>query len=510
MGRVVLDELVKMENITMRFPGVMALNSVSFDLRPGEVHVLLGENGAGKSTLVKILSGIYTPNEGTIHLNGKQFSRLSPRESAGNGISVIYQELSVINELSIAENIFVGKLPYKRFLGIPVVDYVKINAVAKELLNRIGNTRNPSTLVQYISISEKQQVEIAKALAADARVIIMDEPTSSLTIEETKDLFKIIDLLKKQGIGIIYISHKLKEIKEIGDRVTVLKDGRYVSTRNVADVEITDLISMMVGRELANKYTGARHHEAISKEIIFSVRNLTRRDNRVRNINFDLYKGEILGFAGLIGAGRSELMESIFGKPISTGTMTLNGYPLKISSSYAAVKKGIALVTEDRREKGFFPNFEIWRNIGMTYNAKRSSFGGLIGLINTRQERTIAEDMRKNLNIRCSGINQYVVNLSGGNQQKVIIGKWLGINPDLFIFDEPTKGIDVGAKNEIYMIMRKMADDGKGVIMVSSELTELLSLCDRIIVMHEGEITAEFTGDEVTEEKIMIAATKTL
>jgi D-allose transport system ATP-binding protein len=500
-----------MENVTMRFPGVIALGSVSFDLRPGEVHVLLGENGAGKSTLVKILSGIYTPSEGTIHLNGKQFSRLSPRESAENGISIIYQELSVINELSIAENIFVGKLPRKRFLGIPVVDYNKINTVAKELLYRIGNTRNPSTLVQYISVSEKQQVEIAKALAADARVIIMDEPTSSLTIEETEGLFKIVKLLKEQGIGIIYISHKLKEIKEIGDRVTVLKDGKYVSTLNVTDVEIADLISMMVGRELADKYTSARHHEALSREIVFSVRNLTRRDNRVRNINFDLYKGEILGFAGLIGAGRSELMEGIFGtQPVSTGTMTLNSYPLKISSPYEAVKKGVALVTEDRREKGFFPNFEIWRNIGMTYNAKRSSFGGLFGLINTKQERAIADDMRKSLNIRCSGINQYVVNLSGGNQQKVIIGKWLGINSDLFIFDEPTKGIDVGAKSEIYMIMRKMADEGKGVIMVSSELPELLSLCDRIIVMHEGEITGEFTSNEATEEKIMIAATKTL
>jgi D-allose transport system ATP-binding protein len=493
----------------MRFPGVTALDTVPFDLRPGEVHVLLGENGAGKSTLVKILSGIYTPTGGTIHLNGRQFSKLTPRESAENGISVIYQELSVINQLSIAENIFVGKLPRKSFLGIPVVDYGKVNAVAGELLKKIGNERNPSTLVQDVSVSEKQQVEIAKALAAESKIIIMDEPTSSLTIDETNDLFKIIKLLKEQGIGIIYISHKLKEIKEIGDRVTVLKDGKYVSTRDVADVQVADLISMMVGRELAEKYTGARHRESLSRETIFSVRNLTRRDNRVRNISFDLYKGEILGFAGLIGAGRSELMEGIFGTaPISGGTITLNGKVLKISSPYTAVKQGVALVTEDRREKGFFPNFEIWRNIGTTFNAKRSFFGGLAGLTNTRQERALAEDMKESLSIRCSGINQFVINLSGGNQQKVIIGKWLGINSDLFIFDEPTKGIDVGAKSEIYTIMRSMVDKGKGVIMVSSELPELLSICDRIIVMHEGEMTAEFTSEEATEEKIMIAATK--
>jgi D-allose transport system ATP-binding protein len=500
-----------MENITMQFPGVTALKSVSFDLRPGEVHVLLGENGAGKSTLVKILSGIYTPTGGTIYLNGGQFSKLTPRESAENGISVIYQELSIINELSIAENIFVGKLPRKKFLGIPVVDYGKINSVAEELLKKIGNERNPSALVQDISVSEKQQVEIAKALAAEAKIIIMDEPTSSLTIDETNDLFKIIKILKSQGIGIIYISHKLKEIKEIGDRVTVLKDGRYVNTCDVADVQVGDLISMMVGRELAGKYTSARHHESLSREVLFSVRNLTRRDNRVRNINFDLYQGEILGFAGLIGAGRSELMEGIFGtEPISSGAMTLHGKPLKISSPYEAVKKGVALVTEDRREKGFFPNFEIWRNISTTYNSKKSFLGGLAGLTNARQERIIAEDMKKSLNIRCSGINQYVINLSGGNQQKVIIGKWLGVNSDLFIFDEPTKGIDVGAKSEIYTIMRRMADDGKGVIMVSSELPELLSICDRIIVMHEGEMTAVFTSEEATEEKIMMAATKTL
>ena len=505
-----MNHLVQMKDITMRFPGVMALSGVSFDLRPGEIHVLLGENGAGKSTLVKILSGIYTPTAGTININGREFSKLNPREAAENGVAIIYQELSVIDELSIAENIFVGKLPRKHFLGIPVVDYKKVNTVAKELLNKIGNTRNPAALLKDISISEKQQVEITKALAANAKVLIMDEPTSSLTIDETNGLFKIIKILKDQGIGIIYISHKLKEIKEIGDRVTVLKDGKYVATCDVADVEVRDLVSMMVGRELTDKYMSVHQAEQRSKEVIFSARNVTRRDRRACNISFDLHKGEILGFAGLIGAGRSELMEGIFGAaPLSSGTMTLNGKPLKISSPYNAVKKGVALVTEDRRSKGFFPNFEIWRNISAAYNSKKSSLGGMVGFTNAKAERKLALDMKQALNIRCSGIEQFVVDLSGGNQQKVIIGKWLGINSDLFIFDEPTKGIDVGAKSEIYMIMRKMADEGKGVIMVSSELPELLSLCNRIIVMHEGEIVTEFAHNEATEEKIMMAATKT-
>ncbi len=506
-----MDYLVEMSHITMKFPGVVALDDVDFNLLPGEVHVLLGENGAGKSTLVKILSGVNEPTGGSIVIGNKEFSKLTPHESAENKISIIYQELSVINELSIAENIFVGKLPYKKTLGIKTVNYALINQKAKELLQRIGLNRDPSTLVQNISISEKQQVEIAKALAADSKIIIMDEPTSSLTIEETENLFKIIHQLKEAGIGIIYISHKLKEIKAIGDRVSVLKDGKSVGTRDVKDVEVEDLVSMMVGRELKNKYNGceAVHHK--TGQLIFSVRNLTRQDNTVRNVSFNLYRGEILGFAGLIGAGRSELMEGIFGvQPISSGEIELLGKKLHIKSPYRALKSGMAFVTENRRETGFFKNFEIWREISVTNNLKRSKLGGVTGLTRNNEDYERAQEQVKLLRTKCSGINQMTANLSGGNQQKVIISKWLSVDSDLFIFDEPTKGIDVGAKSEIYEIMRNMANAGKGVIMVSSELPELLCTCDRIIVFREGEQTAEFTSEEATEEKIMLAATASM
>lgn len=503
-----MEYFVEMKNITMKFPGVVALDNVKFTLKPGEVHVLLGENGAGKSTLVKILSGINTPTEGEIIIHGKSYSKLTPRESADNKIAIIYQELSVINELSIAENLFVGKLPYKKHLGVKAVDYKYMNQAAKQLLDRIGLKRNPNTLVEELSISEKQQVEIVKALGSDAKIIIMDEPTSSLTIEETDNLFKVVDQLKKEGIGIIYISHKLREIKKIGNRVTVLKDGKYVNTLNVADVEVEDLVPLMVGRELKDKYLSTYKHEDISKEVVFSVRNLTRKDNTVRNISFDLHKGEIIGFAGLIGAGRSELMEGIFGaKPISSGEITLNGKRIKIKSPFDAIKKGIAFVTENRRETGFFQNFEIWREISVTVNLKKSKYGGIWGLTHTKPEREIAEKQTKRINTKCTGIDQLTANLSGGNQQKVIISKWLAIDSDLFIFDEPTKGIDVGAKSEIYQIMRNMVDSGKGVIVVSSELPELLSLCDRIIVFREGEMTSILDSSEATEEKIMFAAT---
>ena len=505
-----MEYLITMDNVTMKFPGVVALDQVSFSLKPGEVHVLLGENGAGKSTLMKILSGIYTPTSAEVTVCGKFFSRLTPKESAENGIAIIYQELSVINELSIAENIFVGKIPSKKILGAKIVDYAAINSIAKQLLSRIGLNRDPGMLLKDISISEKQQVEIAKALASNARIIIMDEPTSSLTIEETENLFRIIEQLKSEGIGIIYISHKLKEIKEIGDRVTVLKDGKNVDTREVKDVEPGDLVSMMVGRNLESKYnTAGKLTDFSSKEVIFSVEDMTRRDNKVRNISFDLHKGEILGFAGLIGAGRSELMEAIFGaKPISKGKMTLFGKPLTVKSPYQAVKEGIAFVTENRRETGFFQNFEIWREISVTYNLKRSKLFGFIGLTKYKKERKIAEVEEKRLNIRCTGIDQMTVNLSGGNQQKVIIAKWLAVDSELFIFDEPTKGIDVGAKSEIYSIVRQMVEEGKGVIMVSSELPELLSICDRIIVFRDGEISGILSGKDATEQSIMIAATK--
>ena len=501
-----MEYLVQMENMTMKFSVVVALDDVSFDLRPGEVHVLLGENGAGKSTLVKILSGINHPTSGKIHINGETYDHLTPDMSKENQISIIYQELSVINELSIAENLYVGKLPTKKILGVPHVNYAKMNRDALALMNKVGIHRPASTFVQNLSISEKQMVEIAKALAANAKIIIMDEPTSSLSVDETENLFRIIRQLKAEGMGIIYISHKLKEITQIGDRVTILKDGKYMGTRDVRDITVDDLIPMMVGRKIQTRFL--RTDEAPEDpEVIFSVRDLTCRDHTARNISFDLYKGEILGIAGLIGAGRSECMEGIFGvKPISSGEVLLRGRKLKINNPYDALKSGLAFVTENRRETGFFPNFEIWKEISVTTNLKKSGLGGMSGMTHRAPERRQAEEMNDKLHTKCSGIDQMTINLSGGNQQKVIVSKWLAVDSDVFIFDEPTKGIDVGAKSEMYQIMRDMVESGKGVIMVTSDMTELLSTCDRIIVFADGRITASFTNAEASEEKIMQAA----
>ena len=501
-----MDYLVQMKGMTMKFSGVVALEKVDFDLRPGEVHVLLGENGAGKSTLVKMLSGINHPSEGEITIGDKKFSYLTPNMSKENNIAIIYQELSVIDELSIAENLYVGKLPTKRILGIPQVDYEVMYRKARELMDKMNIHRSPGTLVQDLSISEKQMVEIAKALAADARIIIMDEPTSSLSVEETENLFKIIQQLKAEGIGIVYISHKLKEIKQIGDRVTVLKDGRYMGTVDVKDIEVDDLVPMMVGRKVQERFLRTTPMEE-NPEVLFSVRNLTRRDGTAKDISFDVYKGEILGLAGLIGAGRSETMEGIFGvRPISSGEVYLKGKKLHITDPYSALKQGIAFVTENRRETGFFQNFEIWREISVTTNLKKSKLGGFTGLTNERQEREQARVYSEKLHTKCSSIDQMTVNLSGGNQQKVIVSKWLAVNSDVFIFDEPTKGIDVGAKSEIYQIMREMVDAGKAVIMVTSDMAELLGTCDRIIVFSNGRVTETFMNADATEEKILYAA----
>ena len=507
IGRGAHMEYLKMNNITMKFPGVVALDNVSFDLRLGEVHVLLGENGAGKSTLVKILSGIYTPTSGEITISGRPVSDLTPKGSADNKIAIIYQELSIVDNLSIAENMFLGKLPTKKKMGITVVDKEFLYAESEKYLKEIGLKKNPSTLVQDISISEKQQVEIAKALCSNAKVIIMDEPTSSLSIDETKNMFRIIEHLKKNNIGIIYISHKLPEIKEIGDRVTILKDGKYVKTLNISDLEVKDLVPLMIGREIKDKFVGTKREIAPDEQPTFVVKNLTRKDGTCRNINFEVYKGEILGFAGLIGAGRSECMEGIFGaKTISSGEVYYNGKKLKIHNPYDAMKQGIAMVTENRRETGFFPNFPIWKEIAVSTSLKKSTLGGFTGMVQTKSEKNIAEKFTKKLSIKCTGVNQMTYNLSGGNQQKVIISKWLAVDSNIFIFDEPTKGIDVGAKSEIYAIMRSMAEEGKTIIMVSSEMPELLSTCDRIIVFRDGEISGIFNSDEATEEKIMLAA----
>ena len=502
-----LEKLVEMRNITKKFSGVTALDNISFDIRRGEVHVLLGENGAGKSTLMKILSGAYQPTSGTIILKDKEYEHLTPKDSYENGISIIYQELSVINELSVQENLFVGKLPTKKVLGVNVVDYGKMKEVAKSLTAKVGLQRDLNVFVEELSICEKQQLEIAKSLVSDADIIIMDEPTTSLTQEETDQLFEIIRQLKSEGKGIVYISHKLKELKEIGDRVTVLKDGTYVGTRNVGDVEVKDLVTMMVGREIKSKYP-SNNPDLDKSKIIFEAKNITRKDERVKNVSFKLHEGEIIGFAGLIGSGRSELMNAIFGAdPLKTGSISLFGKEMRPKNEYESIKNGIAFVTENRRETGFFHNFDIKENISILPFIKNSKLRGIWGLINNKLEKNYANNEKEKLNIKCSSVDQNITELSGGNQQKVILGKWMAAESELIIFDEPTKGIDIGSKSEIYTLMRKLSDDGKGVLMVSSELPELLAVCDKIAVFKEGQIAEILTSEEATEEKIMFILT---
>ena len=497
------NSLVEMKNITKKFGIVTALNEISFKINRGEVHVLLGENGAGKSTLMKILSGVYEPTSGKIVIGGRDYEFLTPKLSFENKISIIYQELSVINELSIQENLFVGKLPTKKVFGVETVDYKYMEEVTNKILTKIGLNRDPYTPVEELTISEKQQVEIAKALAADADVIIMDEPTTSLTENETSNLFRIIRQLKMEGKGIVYISHKLKELKEIGDVVTVLKEGKDVGTRNIKDVDIKDLVTMMVGREIKSRYD-SNNPELDRKEVIFEVNNLTRMDGKVKDVSFKINKGEVLGFAGLVGSGRSELMEAIFGvEPIKSGTIKMFGKESIPKNEYDSIKKGMGFVTENRRETGFFHNFDIKQNISILPFIKSSKMKGIWGLVSDTKEKEYALKGKNQLNIKCASIDQNITELSGGNQQKVILSKWMMADSSLIIFDEPTKGIDIGSKSEIYTIIRKLSDEGKIIMMVSSEMPELLAVCDKIAVFRDGGIAKILPIKEASEEAIM-------
>lgn len=504
-----MEPIIQMNEITKYFPGVVALNRINFDVRPGEVHVLLGENGAGKSTLMKVLSGAYKPDGGTITLNGKSYSALTPHLSAESGISIIYQELSVVNWLDIRENIFMGRLPMKRIGPFPTVDYAQMNARTTALLEKVNLTsRKPTTSVGDLSISEKQMVEIAKSVAFDAKIIVMDEPTSSLSEEEVQKLFVIIRQLRDEGRGVVFISHKLSEIAEIGDRITIMKDGGYVGTYQVADLSTDDMVRLMVGREIKGTYQHKPEENYQFGDVMFECKNLTRKDARATDISFKLRRGEILGFSGLVGAGRSEAMCAIYGAaPKASGEVWLEGRQLSIRNPYQALRSGIGLVTENRRETGFFQNFSNKRNISISYQLKQSSFEGLLGFTNNAREQQLAEKQRKDIQIKCASLEQLTSQLSGGNQQKVILGKWMAAGVKLLIFDEPTKGIDVGTKSEIYKLMRALADQGIGVIVVSSEMPELLGLCDRIAVMASGRITAFYDVADATEEKLAKAAT---
>ncbi len=486
--------LLKLDNVSKEFPGVKALSGVSFDLRAGEVHAVCGENGAGKSTLMKIISGVYQPNSGSITYKGAPVRFASTLESEAAGIAIIHQELNLVPHLSVAENIYLAREPRRGFL----VDRKKLIADAKRCLDRLGVSINTNVQVRTLSVAQCQMVEIAKALSLNANVLIMDEPTSSLTEQEAQLLFKVIRDLKSQGTGIIYISHRLDEMQEIVDRVTVLRDGRYVSTDDFADLTVDEIVARMVGRSLEDKFPEPTRQPA--DDVIFSVRGLTRRDV-FENISFDIRRGEILGFAGLMGAGRTEVARAIFGAdPLDAGTIMLDGRELKVSNPRSGIDAGIAYLSEDRKAQGLAIAMPVDANLVM---ARMQAVSNSLGVIDRKQQRDASQHYVDLLNIKTPSLDQPVRLLSGGNQQKIIIGKWLFREPRVMFFDEPTRGIDVGAKFAIYQIMDELAARGIAVVLISSELPEVLGMSDRIAVFHGGGIAATLTTRDTNQEEIM-------
>lgn len=491
-------QFIQMENISKRFPGVQALDQVSFELKTGEVHALVGENGAGKSTLMKILSGVYRPDAGQIILDGDPVSLVDPRHAQELGISIVHQELNLFPNMTVSENILGGHMPSRGPLGFE--DTARASRIASDFLAEFEQPIDPRTNLSALSLAQQQVVEICKALAQDARVLILDEPTSSLTEHETTILFRIIRQLRTEGLSIVYISHRLEETFEIADRVTVLRDGALVGTRAISETTMEILIRMMVGRELEDFYAESSETEG---EVILEVSGLAS-EGRFQEVSFDLRKGEILGMAGLVGAGRTALALSLFGAvPANSGTIAVNGRVQDVNSPEAAMNLGIAYLPENRRDDGLFYNMTVSKNISVSHLDTYTR----MGLINHRLESARARDLAQQLSIQTPSVEHQVRNLSGGNQQKVILARWLAIQPRVLIVDEPTRGIDVGAKVEIYALLRRLAEQGVGIILISSEMPEVLGMSDRILVMHQGRITGEIKGSEATEEDILAFAT---
>ncbi|HAN4717512.1 TPA: sugar ABC transporter ATP-binding protein [Escherichia coli] len=494
------ETFLQMKHITKRFPGVLALNDVQFTLRWGEVHALLGENGAGKSTLMKILSGVYQPDEGEIIFEDKPVSFSDPLSAQNVGITIIHQEFNLFPELTVEENIFIGREFCKKNRWR--LDEKQQRQATIEILQKLNLAIKPDTLVADLTVAQQQMVEIAKAISVNARILIMDEPTAALTETEIESLFRVTRLLKEQGTGIVYISHRLEELALIADRATVMRDGQYISTVDYECVKISDLIAMMVGRDLGNIYP---RREALQQRIpVLKVNGLTRK-GVLNDINFTLYRGEILGFAGLMGAGRTELARAIFGADsIDSGTLKLNGKETVIKDISDAIQQGISYLTEDRKKEGLALNLSVERNIML---GNYPEYSDRFGNVDSRRCQQTSEEQVKALRIKTPNLEQAALNLSGGNQQKIIIARWVCKDTDILIFDEPTRGIDVGAKLEIYELMNRLVAKGKSIIMISSELPEVLGMCDRILVMRSGRITGELSAKEATQEKIMQYAT---
>jgi ribose transport system ATP-binding protein len=491
------DVLLRMEGITKRFPGVTALDAVSLECRAGEVLALVGENGAGKSTLMKVLSGAYQPDDGHIVFRGQPVRIATPRQAQQIGIGIIMQELNLLPYLTVEENIWLGREPVSR-LG--VIDWRTLRTRSLELLESLHVRLRPTDLIADLTVAQRQFVEIAKALSLHADLIIMDEPSSSLTEHELDYLFQVIRDLTRRGVAVVYISHRLNEIFEIADRVTVLKDGKLVGSRRIADVTRTDLVQMMVGRDLAETFP---RRSSAPGTAILRVRRLSRR-GVLHDISFEVRAGEIVGLAGLVGAGRTELARAIFGAdPIDEGAVEVAGKAVKLRSPHDAVRAGIVLIPEDRKLEGLVHILSIRKNIGLPNLDLFRRWGFVRGAA----ELAASRQWLGQLDVRASGPDQPALSLSGGNQQKVVLAKWLVRHPQLIILDEPTRGIDVGAKAEIYRLMRQLADGGAAILMISSELPEILGMGDRILVMHEGRLTAALDGARATEEAVMAAAT---
>ncbi|WP_128546371.1 sugar ABC transporter ATP-binding protein [Larkinella soli] len=487
--------MLQLDGISKQFPGVRALQGVSFDIRPGEVHALCGENGAGKSTLMNILTGNLTPDEGRLLLRGEEIRLNGPADATRRGIAIVYQQLSLVDSLSIAENIFVNRQPRNRW---GLIRYGALHEAARSLLRQLGlDDLHPETPVGELSAGRKQLVEIAKAVSQQPDFLLLDEPTASLTEPETRTLFGLIRQFRAEGKAVVYISHRLNEIFAVADRVSVLKDGTYQGTLTVSETGPAELIRRMVGREVVLERTPS----AATEEVVLAVNGLSGPG--FSDIGFDLHRGEILGLAGLVGAGRTEIARALFGaNAVEAGTVTLRGRPIRIGHSAEAVAAGIGYLPEERKPLGLFAEQSVTENI---VTARPPTNGP--GWFDGRKSAGIANDYRQQLQIRTPSVRERVGNLSGGNQQKVLLARWLLTDPDVLIVDEPTHGVDVGAKSEIYALLRRLTEQGKAILLISSELPELLALSDRILVISDGGLAGELPGATATEEQIMALAT---
>lgn len=491
------EVIVSMENICKTFPGVKALDHVNFELRSGEVMALLGENGAGKSTLMKVLSGVYTRDEGSLKIFGKEYGDLTPKQAQEVGVAIIHQELNMCRHLSVAENMFLGREISGRF----ALNNAKMEQEAKRILDDLKIDIDPKQTVGDLPVSKQQMVEIAKALSINAKILIMDEPTSSLTAREIEDLFRIIKKLKSEGKGIVYISHRLEELQHIVDRVTIMRDGQYITSMNFGDVTMEQIISYMVGREIKEKFPRV---ECKKGKKVFEVKNLNA-GRMVRDINFSVYEGEIVGFAGLMGAGRTETTRAIFGvDPKESGEIYVDDKKIEIKCPMDAIKNGVVLAPEDRKKDGLCTKLSIRHNLTLP---NLDIVCNKLGVVDSKKETALCDKAVVDLKIKTPSVEVDSGNLSGGNQQKVVVGKWLARNSRVVIFDEPTRGIDVGAKVEIYNLMNELKKQGIAVMFVSSEMPEVMGIADRIVVMCDGRITGEVMARDTTQNEILTLAT---